>query len=438
MKKLIPILLLLALLLAACSQGSAGTAAEPSPADTAEAPADRTVITFNGTDVSIRGGGARDEGAAVVISAGGTYEISGVSSEKTLVVNTGDDPMDVTLILNNVQITSLAEPCIRVDQAKQFRLQLAPGSQNKLIWGAEEELQSPDPNASGAALYSADDMDIEGEGALTVCGYRNNGIGCKNDLDINSGTITVVAANNGIKGNDSVQIKGGVVSVNALGDGVKATTLDKEGKGYVELSGGVVSVESMGDGLQAATELRVTGGTLSVVAKGDGLEDSSKALKAEQRVLISGGTLRLESREDGVRASVGNVEISGGSLDILALGDGICAGEKSSGVGDILVSGGALTIHAGKQAAKARGGFTVTGGSLFALSGSDKQSAPAGSPALLCKLSGPQSDSITVGELGSFEARLSYKSLLVVDERLSAGAEIAVTNRNGSVNATVR
>ena len=436
MKKLIPLLLILALLLAACSMGSGETAAEEN--SPAEVPADRTVITFNGTDVSIRGGGARDEGAYVVISAGGVYEITGVSSEKSLVVNTGDDPMDVTLILNNVQITSLAEPCIRVDQAKQFRLQLAPGSQNKLIWGTEDMLQSPDPNAAGAALYSADDMDIEGEGALTVYGYRNNGIGCKNDLDLNSGTITVVAANNGIKGNDSVQIKGGVIAVNALGDGVKSSTTDKEGKGYVEISGGVVTVESMGDGVQAATELRVTGGSISVTTRGDGLEDSSKALKAEQRVLISAGVLVLDTLEDGVRAVSGDVEISGGTLDILALGDGICAGEKSSGLGEVRISGGALTIHAGKQAVKARGSFTAAGGSLFALCGSDKQAGPTGCAFLLCGVSGPQSDSVSVGELGSIEARLSYKCLLVLDERLSAGAEIPVTNRNGTVNAIVR
>ena len=45
---------------------------------------------------------------------------------------------------------------------------------------------------------------------------------------------------------------------------------------------------------------------------------------------------------------------------------------------------------------------------------------------------------MSVGELGSIEARLSYKCLLVLDERLSAGAEIPVTNRNGTVNAIVR
>ena len=247
MKKLLPILLLLALLLTACGQSGAETAGgESQPA----ADPDRTFITFSGSDVTIRGGGARDNGSSVVISAAGTYELSGASSEKTLVVDTGDDPMDVTLILNNLQLSSLTESAILVNQAGHFRLQLAAGSDNRLSTGSEDQLQTPDPEASGAALYSSDDMDIEGEGALTVCGYLNNGIGCKNDLDINSGSITVIAANNGVKGNDSVQVKGGSLTISAWGDGIKSSTQDKEGKGYVEISGGAVTVESWGDGVR--------------------------------------------------------------------------------------------------------------------------------------------------------------------------------------------
>ncbi|MBQ2564859.1 MAG: carbohydrate-binding domain-containing protein, partial [Oscillospiraceae bacterium] len=245
MKKLIPVLLLAALLLSACAGLGGG---EGQSADT------HTVITFNGTEVTISGGGARDEGSAVVISAAGTYEVTGVGAgDKTLVIDTGDDAMDVTLILNNAQLTCLSGPALHVRQAKHFRLQLADGTENRLVSGTEDLLAAIDPEASGAALYSEDDMDIEGSGSLTVCGYLNNGIGCKNDLDLNSGSITVLAANNGVKGNDSVQIKGGDVKITAYGDGIKSSTLDKEGKGYVELSGGSVTMEVWGDGVQAAT-----------------------------------------------------------------------------------------------------------------------------------------------------------------------------------------
>ena len=427
MKKLFPILLLAALLLTACSGGET--------ASTVETGGDRTVITFDGETVTISGGGARDTGSEVVISAAGTYEVTGAGTGKTLVVDTGDDAMDVTLILNHADLTNLTGPAIHVRQAKHFRLQLAEGSENRLVSGSEELLQSPDPNASGAALYSEDDMDIEGKGSLAVYGYLNNGIGCKNDLDINSGAITVQAANNGVKGNDSVQIKGGTLAVNAMGDGIKSSTTDKEGKGFIEISGGTVSVTCFGDGVQAATELRVTGGTLTVLTQGDGIAQSSKALKGQDRVTVTGGTVSLDTREEGIRAVDGDVEISGGTVEILALGDGIRAGEKDSGVGDVRLTGGNVTISAGSQAVKARGGFTVTGGSLVALCGSEKQAGPVGADWLLCAISGNEGDTVRFGE-NALTARQSYKCLLVIGG-LRSGDSVTVTNGSATQTATV-
>ena len=440
MKKLIPLFLLMALLLSACAGSDSGEkqAVQSEPAaDTAETLAsDHTVITLNGQNAEIRGGGARDEGSAVTISAAGTYEITGEALDKAIVVDTGDDPMDVTVVLNNASITCLSGPALHVRQAKHFRLQLA--GQNSLISGTEAMLQSLDPEASGGALYSEDDMDIEGDGSLTVCGYLNNGIACKNDLDLNSGSITVLAANNGVKGNDSVQVKGCSLSVSAWGDGIKSSTLDKEGKGYVEISGGSVTVESWSDGVQAATELRLTGGSLSVTARGDGVENSSKALKAESLILLSGGTVSLNSQEDGLRCSEGSISITGGTLEIVTLTDGIQAGEKDSGIGDVTVTGGDLRISAGSRAVKAQGSFSVTGGSIRALCGSEKQNPAMGSPCLLGLISGSAGDTLQIGDLESIQALQDYKCLLLVREGLSAGAQISVSNSSGNFELTVR
>ena len=299
-------------------------------------------------------------------------------------------------------------------------------------------LQQLDPEASGGTLYSEDDMDIEGDGSLTVCGYLNNGIACKKDLDLNSGSIAVLAANNGVKGNNSVQIKGGTLSVSAWGDGIKATALDKEGKGYVEISGGSVTIESWSDGIQAATELRLLDGTLSVTARGDGVENSSKALKAGDLILLSGGTVSLNSQEDALRCSEGSVSITGGSLEILSLSGGIQAGEKDSGIGDVSVTGGEVRISAGGRAVKAQGSFSVTGGSLRALCGSEKQGLATGSPCLLCLISGEAGDAVQVGDLERLEALQSYKCLLFAGEGLTSGAQIPVSNSSGNYEFTVR
>ena len=426
MKKLLPFLLLAALLLSACAGAGAESASEG------------TRIVFDGGRVQITGGGAREDGAAVVIAAAGIYTVSGTGSERQLVIDTGDDPMDVTLILDGADLSFSAGAVIHVRQAGNFRLQLAEGSENRLVSGTEELLGTPDPNASGAALLSEDDMDIEGGGSLAVFGYLNNGIACKDDLDINSGSISVVAANHGVRGNDSVEIKGGSLSIRAGGDGIKASTADKQGKGFVALSGGEVSILSGGDGVQAATDLRISGGRLSVTAQGDGEAASSKGLKADGALEISGGSLALDTQEDGLRAA--SLTFTAGELTLSAGGDGIQTGVKGSGIGDVTVSGGSLQLCTRKQAVQAEGAFTVTGGSLRAVIGSDKQQAPESAvPFVLCLLKGAAGETVGVDGLeGGVTAAYNYKSVLWIDGALPVGGSAAVGNGSQSVSAAVR
>ena len=235
MKKILSILLVLACLLAlsACGGDSPAASAAQERADAAPetaAPADSgTVITLTGGGAEIAGGGARVQGGTVTISAVGTYTLSGKLDEGQIIVNTGDDAMDVTLVLDGASISNSAGPAIQILQAKNLRLQLR--GENRLQSGVRTDMASFDGTASGAALFSEDDLDIEGEGSLEVLGYLNNGITCKDDLDINSGAITVTAANNGIRGSESVEIKGGTVTVSCGNDGVKASSAKKEGKG---------------------------------------------------------------------------------------------------------------------------------------------------------------------------------------------------------------
>ena len=169
---------------------------------------------------------------------------------------------------------------------------------------------------------------------------------------------------------------------------------------------------------------------------GDGVLQSSKALKGQNAVLISGGAVALDTREEGIRAVAGDVEISGGTVDILALGDGIRAGEKDSGVGDIRLTGGDVSVSAGKQAVKARGSFSFSGGSLAALCASDKQAGPAGGVYLLCRISGTEGDTVTAGSQ-SLTARQNYKCLLLCGGELHSGDSVTVSNGASSVSAAV-
>lgn len=399
-KKLFSALLLAALTLSLSACGSSSSA----PA------ADETLIMLEGASATVKGGGASASGSTVNIKSAGTYRISGSLSDGCVIVDTGEVATEVTLVLDGADICCTSGPAIHIKQAKDLRVVLADGSVNTLTSGIKDSPLAED--ASGAALYSEDDMDIEGKGALNVLGYINNGIGSKKDLDINGGTILVDAVNNGIRGANSVEIKGGAVTVHADNDGVKATETDKPGKGYVSVSGGEVTVIAMGDGISAATELNITGGTLAIDAVGDGQIKSSKALKAVADLNITGGSVTLLSYASTAAACDGNISVSGGEV----------------------------SISAAKRGFNATGGFTISGGEVLAVIGSEKNAAPiGGGQSYICApLSGRLGDSITVSgaaPLASTEARTDYAQVFYSAPDIAAGEEYAAANQNRSVSA---
>ena len=327
MKRILPLFLGLILLLSAC--GSSGSGADDS----------QTRITLKGNTASVSGGGVKVSGSVITVASGGGYAVTGTLDDGQLIVDTGDDAMDVWLILDNASITNATDAAIYVKQAKNVYLSTLSGTTNTLTSGAEADLAAFDGTQNGAALFSEDDLTLSGEGELVILGYLNNGVTCKDDLDVEGGSIRIRAAGNGLRSSESVEIKGGALSIAAGNDGVKSTSAKKAGKGYVSIQDGAVSVEALGDGISAETELTISGGAVSVEALGDGYAQSSKALKAVSGIAISGGSLDLRAIEDAVSCD-GDVTISGGQLRVQSENDGIQAGVKASGLGDITVSGG--------------------------------------------------------------------------------------------------
>ena len=430
MKKLFVIAALCAaLLLCACGTNAAVGSAEESK---------QTRIELKGDTASVSGGGAKVSGSTVSISAGGRYVLSGTLDNGQIVVDTGDDAMDVWLALDNASVTNLSGAAVYVKQAKNCCLSTLAGTKNRLVSGTEADLAAFDGTQNGAALLSEDDLKLEGEGSLEILGYINNGVTCKDDLDIKGGEISVFAAGNGLRGVESVEIKGGKISVASGNDGVKASSAKKEGKGFVRIKGGEISITAQGDGIQAESFLEVSGGELTVLAKGDGVEQSSKALKAKTGLLLSGGALTLSAVEDAVKCDA-DVTVSGGEIRIVSEGDGIQAGDKASGLGAITISGGELGISAERRALNAHSGVTISGGSVLAFIGSDKQEAPDGdAPVLFVPFIGAAGDRITLdGKELEPEAGCAYTSLLYTGD-LTAGESYSLSNRLRTISVTAK
>lgn len=434
-KALILLLCLSVLLLAACGQegGAAKSGAEASAADAAAS------VVLSGDGVQIRGGGVKAEGGTVTVGTVGEYRISGTLDAGQIVVDTGEDAMEVTLIFEGVSVTNPDGPALWIKQAKKVHLQLAEGSQNLLVSGTEADLASYDDTRSGAALFAEDDLTIEGGGSLAVRGYLNNGVTCKDDLKIKGGSIDVLGANNGVRASESVTVSGGALRIVSGNDGLKTSSAQKEGKGFIEVTGGSISVSSGGDAVDAVTELRISGGELKTETRQDLVgTHSRKGLKAGTLVEISGGTLTVSADEDGVHCD-GSVRMSGGEMSVVA-STGIQAGVKDSGEGDIRLSGGSLFIAALKQGLKAEGGLVVNN-ELLALCGSEKQAEPGESAQgwIRALVSGNAGDEIRIGENGEgVTAPLKFRLLLLSSAELTQGEKTEISVAGHSYQLTAR
>ena len=492
MKKIL-VCLLAALLALSCFTACSDTVIGASNDGSTGAGGAEEAITLNGDSAKYAGGGVSINGSTVTISAPGEYTVTGKLDNGRIIIDTGDDPGDVTLTLDGADITCLTDSAIYVAQAKNVDIVLAPGSTNKITSGTEADLEKADGTASGAAIFAEDDLDIKGEGTLQVCGYINNGITCKDDLDIKGGTITVLAANNGVRGSESVSITGGNLAITSGNDGIKSTVADKAEKGFVEISGGTIAIASAGDGISAETWLDISGGDIAVSTTGDPTAVSSKGIKANTGFTVSGGSINVTSTDHALKSAVGMsitggsftlsstdgkgisaeedivisggdfnviavddgiesataVTIEGGSFNITAGNDGLKAGEKGTGfeekVGTVTINGGSLNISAYADPIDAKAQLLVNGGSVLACGTSKSIKNFSGDSAqafTACGISGSSSDTIQITAadgtaLASMAASYGFNTVLFSSPELLPGSEYTVSTGTAGVNVTV-
>lgn len=322
-------------------------------------------ITLDGDSAAVDGDGAGADGSTVTITTGGSYRLSGELTDGQIVVDAPD--ASVTLILDGVGITSSSGAAVAATEAKELVVVLADGSENTL---ADTDSYAEDADVT-AALFSAGDLTIAGDGSLTVHGNGNDGIASKDGLVIDSGTVEVEAADDGIRGRDYAVVHGGTVTVTAGGDAVKSDNDEDADAGYVVVSGGTVKVTAAGDGVDAATDLVMTGGRLTSVAKASD-DSSAHGLKSGVITVLESGTVTVDASADALHSDSA-VHLNGAKVTAAAGDDGIHAeGDLVIGAGtleitmsneglegkDILVSGGSTTVRSSDDGVNASGSET--------------------------------------------------------------------------------
>ncbi len=309
------------------------------------------VIELLGDTVSVTGLGADAEGGTVTIAYPGTYRLSGALADGQVVVDCGDFHGAVYLILEGVDITNSAGPAIHIVQADETVVHTTQGTANSLRDGEEyvvqETVRQVSQEQRGAALYSADDLILEGEGALYVYGMSADGVRSKDGLTVNSGQLDVYAADDALQGSDYVVLAGGGLSLNAGGDGIASTD------GYVAVTDGTVDIICFGDGISAAGEANISGGSVSVTAYAGAehyeemaLADvSAKGIKG-LNVTVSGGVVSLDTADDALHAD-GSLTVTGGEVDITSGDDALRAADV------LTVAGGRVTVAGAYEAMEA-------------------------------------------------------------------------------------
>lgn len=327
--------------------------------------ASATKIVLDGSGASVTGKGATADGSTVTISADGTYVVSGTLADGQIVVSLPGDEDKAQIVLDGVTIHNEDGPAIQVDQADKVFLTLADGSTNALSDGTSYALAEGEDEPY-AALYSKDDLTINGSGALEVTGNYRHGIASKDDMVITGGTISVTSVEDAVRGNDAVEIGGGNITVNAGDDAFHSEYL-------FYIADGTVNVESCVEGYEAE-KILVHGGETSIVASDDGVnasaaEDSTTTGDASQGAASQDNQPpAMPQGEEPPRDGTTPPDRQGGKPQ-----DGTGPGRQGGAMAMpgaseeclIQINGGTLVVNAGGDGLDSNGYIEINGGTVF-------------------------------------------------------------------------
>ncbi|MBQ8769239.1 MAG: carbohydrate-binding domain-containing protein [Oscillospiraceae bacterium] len=321
-------------------------------------------IQLNGTSATASSDSVQINGSTVVIKEEATYVISGSLDDGMLVVD-APDTAKLQLVFNGVSITSQTSAALYILEADKVFLTLADGTANALANGGS--FTPIDDNNIDGALFSKQDLTLNGAGALTVTSPAGHGIVCKDDLVFTGGTYVVNCASHGLDANDSVRITDADITVDAGKDAIHAENSDDATLGFIYISGGNIKAEAEGDGIAAGAYMQIAGGTIDLLV-GGGSENGSKEHSDNFGGFMGGGghggmqprsasITESSSSMKGLKAT-NSLLISGGELTINSADDSVHSDAS------VIINGGAFTIASGDDAIHAEDTLTVTAGTI--------------------------------------------------------------------------
>jgi hypothetical protein len=201
---------------------------EPVVTETPVSADTESYISLN--DGLMQGSGIVVTGNQISIQTAGTYHISGAWNGNICVQAADTDT--VKLSLEGVNIQSLGTPAIQVQNADKVVVTAVEGTENYLSTSGTDA-------DNNAALYSQDDLRIEGNGTLEIVCDNEHGIACNNNLEIENSVLSVTAEKTAIFAHESITISSGTITAKGDNGGI----ISDSGQFYIE--GGTVLAMGM-------------------------------------------------------------------------------------------------------------------------------------------------------------------------------------------------
>ncbi len=279
-------------------------------------------ILLNGTSATATSDKLQISDNNITITEEDTYVLSGTLDDGTVVVD-ADDSAKIHLIFDGININSSNSAALLILSADKVTVTLASEDNTLSNSGYFAPVDALNVNA---ALYSKEDLSLNGSGSLTISSPAGHGISCKDDLVIAGGTYTVTAANHGLDANDSIRLTASTLSIEAGKDGIHAENTDDTSLGFIYIADGTYNINANDDGISAGAYLQIEDGSFDITttAASSSTDASGKGLKSVNSMQISAGSFDITSFDDGIHSNA-DVTIHSGSFTINAQDDGIHA-----------------------------------------------------------------------------------------------------------------
>ncbi|MCU7618376.1 carbohydrate-binding domain-containing protein [Chryseobacterium sp. PBS4-4] len=396
------------------------------------------------------------------------YNLLGTSSTGSLTMSS---TLPANFVMNNLNLTNSSGAAINITGGQIHTFTLQAGTTNSLIDGSS--------STKNGTLQTDGKIIFNGTGTLNITGIKKHGISTSAGIEVQSGTLKVLAAasdgfhsegftmTNGMvniiatadaidAGDSAVSISGGNITTTLASADVKAI---KTGTSTITISGGTINLTLTGaqsKAISAKGNITFGGGTVTanlsgaavLTASGTGFDPSfSTAIKTDANVIINSGTLNLglASTANGGKgiSATQNVTINGGSVTITTAGNGATytntTGVLDSYSSSAISADGNLLISAGTVTTTSSG----TGGKGLKADGTVTIGTTTGNPILLIKTLGARflvsgtdySHPKTLVATGAITINNGNNTFTSTDDGIHSDASITINGGTNTVSA---